>query len=246
MDSKKEPGEIQSGEVKEDFNDKNGQRSVLLLFQDGSGDSISITECDIILALQQIHTAIAHGGPQLLFNTVKREFTCSKLYSMCDFVCKSCPLCAYSKPISSNSSGFMERSKYANDIIYIDTVDVGIKSRTSNINLFQARRDAYTGEYRGSLLKSHTSTEAWNVFYRDHIKVFGRPNVCFCDQGTEFKGEFQRNCEDEGIIQRFSAVGRGQSNALVERPHREFWIALTCELAERNLELEDWNLGRSF
>jgi hypothetical protein len=47
-------------------------------------------------------------------------------------------------------------------------------------------------------------------------------------------------CLDEGVKQRFSAVARGQSHALIERPHREFWVAMACEFAERNMELDEW------
>jgi hypothetical protein len=137
----------------------------------------------------------------------------------------------------------LPRPPAANHTIFVDTVDVGVPSKDSGIHLLQTRVDAFPKSAltpQASLLKNKSSSESWRAFYHDHILKFGRPSIVITDQGPEFVGSFSRNCLDEGILHKFSAVASGRSN-LVERTHRELWSAICTELAERNMPIEQWS-----
>ena len=130
-------------------------------------------------------------------------------------------------------------SNHANDIIYRDTIDIGVFSKNSNNSLSQARRDAFYSEYGISVLDNHSSKDSRNVFQRDHIMPIVRPNTIICDQGKEFLDEFKKICKEYNMNRQGSALARGQSQALKERLHREFWITRCCELGERNIEVDE-------
>ncbi len=63
----------------------------------------------------------------------------------------------------------------------------------------------------------------------------------FSDQSkSEFGGSFDRSCVQNGINHSLSAVSRGQSNAVIERVHRELAICIFSELKERGMCSNEW------
>ena len=71
--------------------------------------------------------------------------------------------------------------------------------------------------------------------------MFGKPRIVFTDQSkSEFGGVFDRGCVTMDIKHSLSAVSRGQSNAVIERVHRELAICIFAELKERGMSSSEW------
>lgn len=52
------------------------------------------------------------------------------------------------------------------------------------------------------ITKSHLGKETWAWFYTNIICRYGVPYIVRSDQGTEYKGEFAKGCEEWGIMMR--------------------------------------------
>jgi len=61
------------------------------------------------------------------------------------------------------------------------------------------------------------SKDAWILFSKTWIAAYGLPQVILCDQGSEFKGHFERALEQAGVLQTVTDSAAPWQNGRVER-----------------------------
>ena len=197
----------------------------------------------ILWYVQQAHSALAHPGIKILYNSVRRDMKFEHAFSFCVYVCSTCAICARIKaPHGAHHVSSPIVSELRNDVVYVDTADSGIRSAgPGGQHLAQVRIDCTRNKRLGvSVLNDKGSEEQWRVFLRDHIVPYGCPPVVRTDPGDEFKGAFEKGLQTFGAVRADSCVGHGQSNGHVERIIRDFWQALRAELDERGLPPNQW------
>ena len=59
--------------------------------------------------------------------------------------------------------------------------------------------------------------DTWALFNRLWVSPFGLPEVVLCDQGSEFKGDFERSLEQAGVMQSVTDSAAPWQNGRVER-----------------------------
>ena len=201
----------------------------------------------LIWVIQGIHSNLAHRGISCLYHSVRRILYCDYLLPICTYVCMTCSVCARIKPpFGAHRVDSSLRSSAANDVVHVDTLDLGVNARGTNYRYLQVRTDGWLSRIDASILKAHDDDASRDVFIRDHINIYGTCRTCQTDGGTEFMGTFDNMLRSFNIKHHVTPVGSSHSHGIAERANREILQALRAELMERGLEDCDWHLVLPF
>jgi hypothetical protein len=85
------------------------------------------------------------------------------------------------------------------DVVYCDTMFITSINLTivNFIDLFS--KFGYSQSFRGQSISSKKTTDVLYNFVKSVIKLGFYPNTIKCDEGTEFKGEFRKECKELDI-----------------------------------------------
>ena len=62
-----------------------------------------------------------------------------------------------------------------------------------------------------------SASDTWQLFQEIWLRPFGSPEIILSDGGTEFRGQFERSCEQTGCMQIISDSASPWQNGRVER-----------------------------
>jgi hypothetical protein len=85
------------------------------------------------------------------------------------------------------------------DVVYCDTMFITSINLTivNFIDLFS--KFGYSQSFRGQSISSKKTTDVLYKFVKSAIKLGFYPNTIRCDEGTEFKGDFRKECKELDI-----------------------------------------------
>ena len=198
----------------------------------------------LIQAIQQIHSGIAHRGVSCLFHSTRRILSCDYLFFICVYVSNLCSVCSRIKPPHGAHTKLQShRAYYSNEIIHVDTLDVGTCVVGTHLSCIQVRTDGFTGRKEASVLSSmddSCSRDGGDAFINDHINKYGACRVVQTDQGKEFQDSFHDMLVKYNIDHQMTGVGCSISHGIAERANRDILQGLRAELMERELDYSDW------
>ena len=140
-----------------------------------------------------------------------------------------CPQCSkQQKPIPHKKATFPKTFSF-NQIVGIDYFYVNFLNKThAFINVVCQG----TNLQQVALLPNYTggppnARDTWYLFSKLWIGPYGLPQVVLCDQGSEFKGFFERSLEQVGVLQSVADSATPWQNGRVER--HGSWLKLRLE-----------------
>ena len=130
-----------------------------------------------------------------------------------------CDICSRQrKPIERKRATFPRTFSF-NKIVGIDFFYISFLNKT---HAFLNVVDQGSNLQQVALLPNYVggppnAKDAWELFCKLWISPFGLPEVLLCDQGSEFKGHFERSLEQLGILQAVTDSASPWQNGRVER-----------------------------
>jgi hypothetical protein len=200
---------------------------------------LRIKRTDLQLIADTLHRELAHAGVKSTYLAINKEYEGKAANTAIAETVRNCTTCAAIKPppIVHLSQGKLE-TKRKNQIVACDLVEYNTSVNGNWLALTVI--DEYTHQMCAIPLsnkEASTTVEAFKQWVRAH----GFPQNLRRDPGSEFKAEFLDWLTLNGVNVSGTPTGRGQSNAIVERMHRDLHVAIRAELADRMLDIDRWD-----
>ena len=206
-----------------------------------SGHQVSFPRRELLDLLVHYHKETGHGGLNPTVKALQQFIIAPKLSELVSDALSLCAECPYVKARSGGGyhhSNLTSSAKAFNDQVSCDLVEY--KEDGDGFKYVFTCIDTFTHFFLAIPIPEKSAATVSKTFLDRWVAVFGAPAQITSDHGTEFLADFREALILLSIKHRVSPVAHPQSNAVIERIHRELHTVMKALLVENELTETDW------
>jgi hypothetical protein len=191
----------------------------VLYHKDSDGGlKICLEKEDVKMVLKEYHDGAVggHFGRDITIERVRRDFWWPTIWKDVVAYIKTCDNCQRYGPKEQHNVLQPYRPVFPFEYIFLDFV-VNLPTTSRKNNHLLTMTEGLTKWVEAKAVKKATAGEAAKFLMEEVICRFGTPLTIITDNGSHFRGDFDKLCRELGILHRFATPYHPQTNGQDER-----------------------------